>query len=417
MAAKVTYYLRSPSNSPSDVQLRYSHSGGKRFVYTFGLKCPLEHWNKRTQRTRASFPASAAANALMDKLAAVVKETHLKFKLEGKPVTNADFKKACDISTGKLSENRPSLVKFAWKICEEKSKRSAYWNTAQQLETFIRRYKKGNDFENVDYNFIRGFEDYLKKQKLADNYAARILKTFRTIMREARKRELTENRLIDDVKFTVNQRTADAVYLTLPEIKTLYEHKFDSERLSNARNLIVAACLTGLRYSDWSKIDLSTNIPLKLQKMIFLEIPTQKTGAVVFIPVLPYTEEILKKHGGKLPIISDQKARDYIKEAAKIAGINEKVSKRQMRGGKMEYETGEKWESLGTHTGRRSFVTNLRSVGCPDTLINAMTGHKNKGMTDKYDKRTFESIAPAIIPFLEKIAKELRTWDGGIKTI
>ena len=55
-------------------------------------------------------------------------------------------------------------------------------------------------------------------------------------------------------------------------------------------------------------------------------------------------------------------------------------------GGKLVTETFEKWEHVSSHTGRRSFCTNMYKSGLPSLMIMSISGHKTETSFLKYIK-------------------------------
>lgn len=67
----------------------------------------------------------------------------------------------------------------------------------------------------------------------------------------------------------------------------------------------------------------------------------------------------------------------YIKEACKICGINEKLTNIYYRGNVKYEETKEKWELIGSHAGRRTFVYNALMLGISPNIVMKWTGHSD----------------------------------------
>ena len=75
------------------------------------------------------------------------------------------------------------------------------------------------------------------------------------------------------------------------------------------------------------------------------------------------------------------------------AYLREKVLKSITRGGKKITTAYEKWQLVSSHTGRRSFATNLYKSGFPSISIMNITGHKTEAAFLKYIKVTPEEHA------------------------
>ncbi|PTT20380.1 integrase, partial [Chryseobacterium sp. HMWF028] len=74
----------------------------------------------------------------------------------------------------------------------------------------------------------------------------------------------------------------------------------------------------------------------------------------------PIVLKIIKKNGGGLPKPIDvTHYNSFIKNIARAAGINNTINIRK-RSGYQSYETiTEKWETMSSHIGRRSFASNF----------------------------------------------------------
>jgi len=157
----------------------------------------------------------------------------------------------------------------------------------------------------------------------------------------------------------------------------------DSFHLSNARDLFLIQCYTGLRYSDLARIT-PTNI-----KGNYLHIYTVKTRDQLIIPITnPLREVIDRLINKELHIISAQKLNDYIKLIAKKAGITEKIQKVTFCGPKRIETEHPKYKLMASHTGRRTFITLSLEKGMRPEVLRHITGHTTLRLLEKYIKIT-----------------------------
>ncbi len=162
----------------------------------------------------------------------------------------------------------------------------------------------------------------------------------------------------------------------------------DNRSWNNVRDLFLIGCYTGLRFSDFSKL---------VQKNIadgYITIQQTKTGENVIITVHNVVRQIIKKHNGIPPIVSNQKFNVYLKEICKtVPAFLEVVPKVITKAGKKVTLTLRKWEMISSHTARRSFATNEYLNGTPSITIMAVTGHKTEKAFLKYIKVTSKEHA------------------------
>lgn len=184
------------------------------------------------------------------------------------------------------------------------------------------------------------------------------------------------------------------IYLKEEEVQKIYNTKYDTEYLDNARDWLIIGIRTGLRISDLKKLDKTVIIDG------YIEILTKKTEYAVVIPLHHEVEAILKKRSGEFPrAISDQKFNVYIKEVGRIAGLIEivegaklveipnadKFSKKKLY--RKKFGKYPKYELISTHTCRRSFATLL--YGHIDTIsIMKIIGHTTEKQLLEYLKIT-----------------------------
>jgi len=102
-----------------------------------------------------------------------------------------------------------------------------------------------------------------------------------------------------------------------------------------------------------------------------LEITTEKTRESLKIPLTPGAKQVLKRNGGKLPeSFTNQKTNQYLKELCELAGFNEMVSIIKYRGVERVEFLEPKYNFIGTHTARRTFVTLSLEKGMrPETVM------------------------------------------------
>ena len=101
-----------------------------------------------------------------------------------------------------------------------------------------------------------------------------------------------------------------------------------------------------------------------------------------------FTSQILKRNHYKLPVISNQKTNEYIKELAELAEINEPVMITKYRGVEAIEFKEPKHNFISSHTARRTFVTLSLEKGMRPETVMEITGHKDYKMFRKYIKIT-----------------------------
>ena len=131
------------------------------------------------------------------------------------------------------------------------------------------------------------------------------------------------------------------VFLTWDELMTVYNFDFSTAKqidgetvkaLERVRDVFCFCCFTSLRYSDVENLR-RTNI-----SATELTITTVKTDDTLTIELNHYSSAILARYadvnfpnGKALPVISNQKMNDRLKEMGEICGINTPVTQTYYR--------------------------------------------------------------------------------------
>ncbi|RYE54766.1 MAG: site-specific integrase, partial [Sphingobacteriales bacterium] len=127
-------------------------------------------------------------------------------------------------------------------------------------------------------------------------------------------------------------------------------------------------------------------------------------------PLTPYSKGILAKYGEMhrpLPIISNQKLNEYIKELCEKAGINEPIEIVRFNGAKRIATTYPKYELIGVHTGRKTFATLSLERGMSAEEVMTITGHKDYQSFKRYVKITEQ----------RKKVVMLKAWGDGLSEV
>ena len=168
------------------------------------------------------------------------------------------------------------------------------------------------------------------------------------------------------------------VFLDKKEFELLYNLEFPKNKkyLERARDVFCFQCLTSLRYSDIAKLKKNDVDDEYLYSV------TEKTDKTLQIPLSIKAKEILSKYldldgEDALPVQSNQKMNEYIKEVCYIAGLNHPITQTYYKGKERISETFKKYELIGTHTARRTFICIALADGVTPETVMKITGHSN----------------------------------------
>jgi len=293
----------------------------------------------------------------------------------------------------------------------------------KRLKTIIHNFDQEREetttFENISIDWYYTFNDFLNDQDYTPNYKGKLIKNIKAVMNLGLEEGYSRNKVHKNEDFKKEGEATHKVYLNEAEIEYLFEFDFSNDNeLSIARDWLVLGCTTSLRISDQKRINkdcIITTIVDTYNKGIrtdiekkFIRIVTTKTKKEVDIPLNEQPLAILEKHNYDLPKLYDQKYNKLVKQVCEAAGINgiEKFTKKL--GNKEVKCEVLKHELISSHTGRRSYATNLYKQGFPTISIMAITGHSKVKDFENYIVLDANEHAKVLARHQHKLEEEKR---------
>jgi len=430
---KVQYFIKKRNNPFSKIYIRLWESKKFDFTTSTGLQIKYDFWDSKNQKVKNKVEA-IDKDFINDKLLIlkifVVGQFNIDYN-DGEVIAADWLKNTVNNFFKRPSDSKPEKVFFVdWikSFVETAPKRLHKGNNLS--ETTIKKYNttlnnlinyetfKGVRlrFEDITLNFYFDFVDYCRNTlKLGINTIGTRIKAIKFFCRQIDLEGLPISQHYKHPDFVAQEEKAEDIYLTTAEIQKIFNYDFSgTPYLDNARDLLIIGLNTGLRISDFMRLDLSHI------KADTIRIKAQKTGKIAEIPINEQIERTLIKNGGKLPrSISEQKFNEYLKEigekvgfkgmvhGAKMDCINEDEAK--TKGVKKLFRkvsgTFPKYELMTSHICRRSFATNLYGQ-IPTPVIMAITGHATETQFLTYIKKTAAENAEVLRNFYKRKAAE-----------
>jgi integrase len=228
------------------------------------------------------------------------------------------------------------------------------------------------DIRKINNEFVTKYDFYLRSvRKCANNSTVKYMKNFGKIINIC----LSNGWLTADpfANYKGKLKTIDRVFLTQDEIRLIADRQFSRSRLAQVQDVFLFCCFTGLAYADVKKLKTS-HITKGEDGEQWIVTKRQKTNSRSPIPLLPVAVKLIGKYinhplcvnkNMPLPVPSNQKMNDYLKEIAAIA--IDKV--------------------LTSHIARHTFATTITlSNGVPIEFVSKMLGHSSLKQTQHYAK-------------------------------
>lgn len=399
--AEPHFYLKDSNSSEDTLISLYWRIGSRRFVYSTGEQVRPSLWSLKKEKVLPRHPNADSLNEKLEMLKVGVVDEYQRILREKEYVQWPDLKQALDVIQGK-ERGGTTFFEFFDAFIEQKKKSTSfgtrsigtYTSARSRLRDFAKAIKRKEiDFQDIDYQLWERLEEHIISGGYSANYIEKIMSRIKTVLKEAEKRGIYQNAAFKHLSINTRKEATTAIYLNKSELQRLYEIDYSQNtRLEKARDLFLVGAVTGLRYSDFTRI--SQNDIRLIDGMEFLDFLTKKTKKKVVIPVSKILRSILDKYNGKLPNLSQQKMNDYLKEIGRDCGfMDDKINKIITLGGNTTSNMVPRHELFTTHTARRSFATNAYLDGLDAISIMLITGHSSEKQLLEYIRVSEEENA------------------------
>ena len=249
------------------------------------------------------------------------------------------------------------------------------------VKNHLKNFRSELSFDFFDEEGLTEYVQYLREvREMRNSTIGKQLSFLKWFLRWSFKQGMHSNNAYDTFKPKLKDTQKKIIFLTWEELNRLREFKIPptKQALERVRDVFLFQCFTGLRYSDVFNLRRSDI------KGDHIEVTTVKTSDSLVIELNKHSKAILEKyqdvvfeHDKALPVITNQKMNEYLKELAELAGINEPIRQTYYKGNERIDEVTPKYALLGTHTGRRTFICNALALGIPPQVVMKWTGHSD----------------------------------------
>ena len=370
----------------------------KRIEFTTGYRIDSAKWDAAKQRVKNGCSnklkqSASEINASLLEYYTEIQSIFKRFEVEDVMPTPEQIKEAFNalhkpVSEGPKPKNEALPCDFFQVFDDfvEDCGRQNNW-TDSTFEKFaavknhLTNFRGGLTFEFFDERGLNDYVGYLRDVKeMRNTTIGKQLSFLKWFLRWAFKKGVHQNNAYDSYKPKLKSTQKKIIFLTWDELNRLREFKipFNKQALERVRDVFLFQCFTGLRYSDVFNLRRSDI------KGDHIEVTTVKTSDSLIIELNNHSKAILDKYKDVafeddkvLPVITNQKMNDYLKELAELAGIDEPVRQTYYRGNERIDEVTPKYALLGTHAGRRTFICNALALGIPPQVVMKWTGHSD----------------------------------------
>ncbi|KAA6318645.1 Tyrosine recombinase XerC [termite gut metagenome] len=376
-------------NVPIRMRVMYA---GQRIEFTTGYRIDTAKWDEAAQRVKNGCTNKLKQNASqinndLSKYYADIQTIFKEFEIAETIPTPQQVKTAfTEKQKGKTIDTlkHPFFERFDDFVKERGTKNDWTFSTYEKfasVKNHLLAFDKDIQFNDWNEFRLTDYVNYLRaEKKMRNSTIDNQLDFLRWFLRWAVEKGYSENRAFEAFKPKLKTTQKKVIFLTWEELNRLRDYPIPESKkyLERVRDVFLFCCFTGLRYSDVFNLRRSD------VKSGHIEVTTVKTADSLTIELNNHSKTILDKYKDTafeddkaLPVISNQKMNDYLKELAELAQINEPIRETYYKGNERIDVVTPKYALLGTHAGRRTFICNALSLGIPAQVVMKWTGHSD----------------------------------------
>lgn len=379
-------------NVPIRMRVIYA---SQRIEFTTGYRIDAVKWDANKQRvkngcTNKLKQSASEINADLLKYYTEIQNVFKEFEVQEIMPSTQQLKDAFNLRIKNTDEEPQEDVETSfWDVFDEFVKECGNQNnwTKSTYEKFaavkshIKEFKDDVTFEYFDESGLNEYVNFLRDDKdMRNSTIGKQIGFLKWFLRWSFKKGYHQNIAYDTFRPKLKTTPKKIIFLTWSELNKLKDYQIpqDKQYLERVRDVFLFCCFSSLRYSD------VRNLKRWDVKSDHIEVTTVKTADNLIIELNDYSKAILEKYKDiqfeddmVLPVISNQKMNDYLKELGELAEIDEPVRETYYKGNERIDEIFPKYALLSTHAGRRTFICNALALGIPAEVVMKWTGHSD----------------------------------------
>jgi len=403
----VSFYIeRKPDERTWAIYLLVTFASKRIRIYTH-CRCDRNDWDTRTKRVSGGM-GKDKINIKLNDYESLVMELFDEY--EHYPTVE---KFRDDLLARIVLPEKPQSIfeRFDEYIATSIRKKSWVAGTTKRVKgckNHLYKFDSNITFQDLTEAKLLSFVEYQQGLPLVNTTIQKTMKILASFLNWATKEAYNKNdayKTFDLELKGTSGKANKAIALSWDELMTIYHLNISETKnyLKHVRDVFVFQCFTGLRYSDVFNL---RRYNIKSDK---IEIVTVKTDDRLTIPLNDYSRAILAKYQDinfkdekVLPVITNQKMNEYLKELGELAGFTEKETIVRYIGEKAITTVLPKSELLSTHMGRRTFISLGYYFDIPYQIMAQFSGHSGETMQGKYRKNFDDKVLKEMEKFNKK---------------
>lgn len=390
-------FLLDKEKDKPDAKLRFRVRWGQNIVaFNLGFRIDVSKWSVDTQRCKNGTThgknkvMASVINREINRYEEAAEKIFTQFEKENhipdkQTFKNAFLKEVRNIETEKeVSEETIFLQAyntFTKEMGFQNSWTDATYKKFTTLKNHLLAFNKEIAFSSLNEDGLNMFVAHLRDDAdLRNSTIKKQIGFLKWFLRWANAKGYHDIRDFEIFSPKLKDTEKKVIFLEWDELMKVYNFEFPENKryLERVRDVFCFCCFTSLRYSDVA------NLKWHNVSDYYIMITTIKTADTLKIELNDYSKAILEKYRGcsfpnntVLPVITNQKMNEYIKQVGYICEINTPINITYYKGNERIDEVYPKYQLLGTHSGRRTFICNALMLGISPEVVMKWTGHSD----------------------------------------
>ena len=324
-----------------------------------------------------------------------IEEVFAKYDLHSKIPTTTDLKELVNEKLGRVKqetvdEDKMKTLKDIFSEFLLLRPQEGNWGDKihekyDQMWTQLSSCDPNITLETLDQSKVQELVGWYIKNDYCNRTIQKQIRILKSFLRWVPRHGYTINSGVLEFKLRLKVIPRTVTFLKYKELMHFFHYEFPKEKeyLSKARDMFCFMAFTSLRYSDLAALK-----PVNLVDGC-LDFCTEKTDDKLHIALNEHAQQIIEKYSWYkgdtiFPVPSNQKLNDYLKEAAKLAGLDREISQVYFKGNTRHEDTYKFWEQISCHDARRTFVCCSLALGIPASVVMSATGHSDYATMKPY---------------------------------
>ncbi|MCH5243207.1 MAG: site-specific integrase [Muribaculaceae bacterium] len=375
----VCYKYKPLKNGELPLKVRICKDRKSRYI-NLGVSTKIEDWDFLNNRLKDSHPHKEEVENLITHTISNLKEKIVELKIEQQDFTAQSLIDKVNSKTVRQTVNDVFLSHMD-RLSDEG--RRKYMLSIRYIYNSLIAFNKHLDiyFTEIDSTFLRKYETWLRKKKVAENTIGIHFRTLRAIYNVAINENVVKPENYPFRKYKVSRLHEETAKrsLTKTDIERVLSFKPKNNLMHFPIDIFAFTYYCGgINFIDIANLTTANIIE---NKIVYKR---HKTGKLIKIPLQPQAVQLIKKYSKRsspylFPILSVFHETE-VQKANRIHKVMSKVNKRLR-------EIGEELKlplTLTTYVARHSQATVMKKAGVSTAVIKEIMGHSSERVTQIY---------------------------------